>query len=105
MQTTKHGAKGEMDLSYHNEESGSSHREQTRHIKLKAIDEETIALAIEVSDHNACNGSCDTTGTEHYKISVADLVKLIRDHGKSYRPPRPIPVEVVPQKPRRKLPR
>lgn len=81
-----------MELSYWNEESASSHREQSRVVTISAIDAKTIALNIEVSDHNACNGFNETMGTEHFKIPVDRLIELIKEHGRKFTPPRKHPL-------------
>lgn len=93
------GAKGEMELFYENDESASGHRDQTKKITLKALDATTLSLRIEISDSNACNGFTDTMGTAHYKITVDELVALVKKHGKEWHPPPLIPLVIPPQKP------
>jgi len=80
----RQGPEGELRLYYENEESASTHRDQGRKAILQPAEGDSVKLVLESWDKVASKASSDRTKKE-YKISVADLIRLIDEHGKQIR--------------------
>jgi hypothetical protein len=81
MKTESRGASGQIELWFRSEESASTHRYKSAGAWLRALDDNTLVLEGDSFRHEAHSGREDG-GTAGIAISVSELVKLVRKHGK-----------------------